>query len=200
MSEDISLITQNRINNLEETFSNIDTNIDTLNINVSNVNTNLNNQVTIINNSLTDINTTITNNQNETNTKIDNVNNDLLAIIDSLTKRIQTLESQKHIVQTWSSGTSWYRVWSDGWIEQGNRISASASTLADKKYTFNLVKSFTTTNYYFSNVLVYTNSTSNWGAGCCGVVTKTVSQVTVMADGINTSHPISGFDYYACGY
>lgn len=193
MSEDISLITQNRINNLEETFSNIDTNIDTLNVNVSNVNTNLNNQVTIINNSLTDINTTITNNHNETNTKIDNVNNDLLAIIDSLTKRIQTLESHKHIIQTWSSGTSWYRVWSDGWIEQGG---SRGSCGTDNYVTITFHKPFKNTNYCF---LETTKASGNAGGNVrSGVMILSMTATDIKLE--QDTYADSGGLWYACGY
>jgi hypothetical protein len=104
------------------------------------------------------------------------------------------------VKQTYSSGTTWYRIWSDGFVEQCGRITATASTLADKSYTFTLPKAMTTTTYYVSTIFVYTKSTGNWGAGCPGVVTKTTTQCTVMSDGINTSHPITGFDYYICGY
>lgn len=107
---------------------------------------------------------------------------------------------QSFVTSTYSSGTTWYRVWSDGFIEQCGRITATASALADKSYTFTLPKAMTTTTYYVSTIFVYTKSTGNWGAGGAGVVTKTTTQVTVMSDGINTSHPITGFDYYICGY
>ena len=178
MSEDISLITQNRINNLEETFSNIDTNIDTLNVNVSNVNTNLNNQVTIINNSLTDINTTITNNQN-----------DLIAIINDLKSRIQTLESHKHIIQTWSSGTSWYRVWSDGWIEQGGKL-----TPASGGQDVTLHKNYTTTNY---GVQATNCDSANHRGAQAWVVN--MSTIRVRATG-GTSASSTPCCWYAYGY
>lgn len=99
-------------------------------------------RVDVLDNKLSDIDTTIVNNYNETNVKIDSVNDDLLEIIDGLTKRIQTLESQKHIVETWQSGTSWYRIWSDGWIEQGGKL-----TPASGGQNVNLYKKYTTTNY-----------------------------------------------------
>lgn len=33
------------------------------------------------------------------------------------------------ITETWVSGTSWYRKWSDGWVEQGGQVSATANSL-----------------------------------------------------------------------
>ena len=49
-----------------------------------------------------------------------------------------------HIIDTYVNGTSWYRVWSDGWCEQGFcPASASASTYT----TATLLKPFKDTNY-----------------------------------------------------
>lgn len=35
--------------------------------------------------------------------------------------------AKPHIVETYQNGTSWYRVYSDGWCEQGGRVNASAN-------------------------------------------------------------------------
>ena len=47
--------------------------------------------------------------------------------------------TKPHIVETWHSGTEWYRVWSDGWCEQGGTlpaISISAGATASQTLTF----------------------------------------------------------------
>ena len=50
-----------------------------------------------------------------------------------------------YVVETYHSGTSWYRIWSDGWIEQGGHGTGTACTFlkpfTDKNYTFNLLAS-----------------------------------------------------------
>ena len=46
-----------------------------------------------------------------------------------------------YVTQTWRSGTEWYRVWSDGWIEQGGHGTGGTCT-------FN--KSFSNTDYTFN--------------------------------------------------
>lgn len=46
-----------------------------------------------------------------------------------------------YVTQTWGSGTKWYRVWSDGWIEQGGHGTGGTCT-------FN--KPFSNTNYTFN--------------------------------------------------
>lgn len=47
-----------------------------------------------------------------------------------------------YITQTWRGGTAWYRVWSDGWIEQGGHgtggICTFNTSFSDTNYTFNV--------------------------------------------------------------
>ena len=63
------------------------------------------------------------------------------------------------IVQNYVSGTSWYRVWSDGWIEQGGGLHATVDTTTGVK-TITYLKSFANANYTFV-VNVGNNSTDN---------------------------------------
>ena len=51
--------------------------------------------------------------------------------------------SKSYITETYINGPSWYRVWSDGWIEQGGRLQIQASTQA----SVNLMKPYSDTNY-----------------------------------------------------
>lgn len=46
------------------------------------------------------------------------------------------------VVETYQSGVSWYRIWSDGWTEQGGAYSGSA------QITVNLNTPFATTTYF----------------------------------------------------
>ena len=46
------------------------------------------------------------------------------------------------VVETYKNGTSWYRVYSDGWCEQGGYVSFVSGM------TINLLKSFANTNYH----------------------------------------------------
>ena len=47
-----------------------------------------------------------------------------------------------HIVETYNNGTSWYRLYSDGWCEQGGRVKISSAW-----QTVPLIKNFANTNY-----------------------------------------------------
>jgi hypothetical protein len=86
------------------------------------------------------------------------------------------------VTATYVSGTNWYRVYSDGWIEQGGEIPKSATSVT-------LLKSYSNTNYC---VLMIGR---NYGSGDQGLGMKTNT---------NTSFTVSSSSYirswYACGY
>lgn len=88
----------------------------------------------------------------------------------------------KVIVETYLNGTNWYRIWSDGWIEQGGSHSGGTSS------TINLLKPFANTNY----TLTY----ANWG-GTCYCYKANSSQI-YWHDIENANG--SGISWYACGY
>ena len=50
------------------------------------------------------------------------------------------------VITTYQNGTSWYRIYSDGWCEQGGRFNAN-NTTTTATYTVNLLKSYIDTNY-----------------------------------------------------
>lgn len=65
-----------------------------------------------------------------------------------------------YIIETWKSGTSWYRVWSDGFIEQGGSYTSSDNSA----FTITLNKPMTTT-YYHSDVTGGYNASTERGWG-----------------------------------
>lgn len=42
-----------------------------------------------------------------------------------------------YVTETWHSETSWYRVWSDGFIEQGGRLTFADAASIVREITFN---------------------------------------------------------------
>lgn len=54
----------------------------------------------------------------------------------------QIPQPRAYVTKTWSSSTEWYRVWSDGFIEQGGHGTGSTCTFSkpfsNKDYTFNV--------------------------------------------------------------
>lgn len=99
-----------------------------------------------------------------------------------------------HIVETWKRGTSWYRKYSDGWIEQGGYASASRYDTT-KKVSLN--KAFSNTNYTIvattvnKRAVVYSDGTSM-------IAEKTTTSFVLTQMGYEDN--IVYANWYACGY
>ena len=108
---------------------------------------------------------------------IDEVMTDLNGKVDK-----SDLAPVQCVIETYSSGTDWYRIWSDGWVEQGGVIGASTTSI-------NLLKAYANTNY---SVLMVG---SNYGGSdqTLGTSSKTTSSFSV-----STSSYLRC--WYACGY
>ena len=91
------------------------------------------------------------------------------------------------IVTTYRSENSWYRVWSDGWIEQGGTCSKTANWYA--KATF--PKAFTTTQY-----TLVSRGNENSSSSYSGNYMTGLQRYTTYAN-IGTDCPQI---WYACGY
>ena len=100
--------------------------------------------------------------------------------------RISALETNKvdkagnaWVVESYRNGTEWYRVWSDGWVEQGGYISNSANGFTA---TVTFLKAFANTNYtlvgigypsvvsddYNDYVIDFSAVSFNWRTRGCG--------------------------------
>ena len=99
------------------------------------------------------------------------------------------------VVQNYVSGASWYRVWSDGWKEQGGYVAGS--TTADKTYTVTFLKSFSNANYTVQINPRVVNNTTTPQIRHIGYYTKAASNFTFCMPA-NTY--VTGSDWYACGY
>lgn len=91
------------------------------------------------------------------------------------TSSTASVNAPAYITQNYKSGTTWYRVWSDGWIEQGGRCPTGDSA-ATRTVTF--PKAFTETNYTIQKTLSAYTGTDNvqYGFVSFGNLTKTTAQ------------------------
>ena len=104
--------------------------------------------------------------------------------------------STLHITETYKNGSSWYRVYSDGWCEQGGYLTNTLTSAGSLNLT--LLKSFADTNYSFHRSPVWVsiqNATTDPYA--VGYLSKTTSNVTF---GSHTASYVSSINWYACGY
>lgn len=87
--------------------------------------------------------------------------------------------TKPHIVETYQNGTSWYRVYSDGWCEQGGFFGGQSSA-QNKVCTF--LKPFKDTNYK-AHTTVYTTKTKDGYAYWMGTVASySTTSMTVRLD------------------
>ena len=108
-------------------------------------------------------------------------------VIDALA----TLTTHKTVIETYKNGSSWYRVWSDGWIEQGGTCTGTSAAVL-----VNLLKEFEDTNYFITNYMVSGGSSTNYYYGDNKLTARTVSSFTVVVSQAETWV----LNWYACGY
>ena len=102
----------------------------------------------------------------------------------------QTISQMRYVSEAWSQETEWYRVWSDGWIEQGGEsIGGGGETIIFKKPF--LTANYTTlvTPLYYKEVTIF-NFT---------VISKSPTQMTLIS-GDNSGAGVRPKNWYACGY
>lgn len=93
------------------------------------------------------------------------------------------------IVETYSDDNgNWYRIWSDGWVEQGGTFGAAFSSYTEK--TITLLKPFSDKYYHISAIGSHTSALGD----CPTVKTKTTTQFSVIV------YNSQGFaSWQACG-
>lgn len=81
-----------------------------------------------------------------------------------------SVNAPAYVVENYKNGSDWYRVWSDGWIEQGGASPTFSASNTDTTVTVNLLKPFTDTNYSvlalsddcgYRPALTYSNKTTS---------------------------------------
>lgn len=95
------------------------------------------------------------------------------------------------LIETYKNGADWYRVYSDGWIEQG---SISAGINKNGGSTINLLKPFADTDYHVQGNTINGNVYNTNGFAVYG---KTTTKFD--CDWANSAAG-DGTYWFACGY
>lgn len=93
--------------------------------------------------------------------------------------------NQSVVETTYKNGTSWYRIWSDGWIEQGGKTGTGTNQ------TVTFLKLFKDTNYCLLTVQYYVGSSNGDYAT---IKDKTITGFTI------PGYSTMSYGWYACGY
>lgn len=112
-------------------------------------------------------------------------------VLEAVNGIATTVANTPHITETYVNGTSWYRVYSDGWCEQGG-----IATLSNYS-SVTLLKSYIDTNY--SLILTSNGPTYNEYAYVSGY-DKTVSGFNVAVVEGNSGKNNVSICWQACGY
>lgn len=88
---------------------------------------------------------------------------------DTVPAYVVSREDSSYVVESFIDGTSWYRVYSDGWCEQGGR------TTTGPVITVNLVKPYRNTDYSVELGMVTTAGSSSGPTSNASVVRGTLS-------------------------
>ena len=103
--------------------------------------------------------------------------------------------SRGYVVDSYHNGTEWYRIYSDGWIEQGGAVTASYT---GQTITLNMLKSFSNKSW-----TIVTTVSSDVTPPCLEVVVgqgKTNNSIGVIIAAYGNNNKTNGFYWKACGY
>ena len=103
--------------------------------------------------------------------------------------------SRGYVVESYHNGAEWYRIYSDGWIEQGGAVTASYT---GQTITLNMLKSFSNKSW-----TIVTTVSSNVTPPCLEVVVgqgKTNNSIGVIIAAYANNNKTNGFYWKACGY
>ncbi len=99
----------------------------------------------------------------------------------------------RFVKTTYNSGTSWYRVWNDGWIEQGGYFACTAF-----QNTVTLHKAFKDTNFTLLASLTW-GSNTNAKYPPREIRTSRTTTTVILTSAYNYESSM-GVTWYACGY
>lgn len=119
---------------------------------------------------------------NSTDLAITNVANDLINLATKV-------KSHVYVMKSYRNGTEWYRVWSDGWVEQGGRAVSSSV----RGVSVTLLKPYADRNYTIVGQAVETGSSLRNGS-TTDVIAKTATSFVIGIYGGGAEN-----NWYACG-
>lgn len=130
------------------------------------------------------------------NTVQDQTTIDVGQITDALNGKVDlptggTQTSVGLLVESYSNGASWYRVYSDGWCEQGGVIESLAGGSSSSVV---FLKEYKDTTYYFNTLPTAVYSASPQANDVLSV--KSTTGITFTSGTIGTNN----FAWYTCGY
>ena len=121
---------------------------------------------------------------------------DVANVMSEVNKTIRRSECAAFVTETYQNGASWYRVYSDGWCEQGGTVDNGSYT-AQYLTSVTFLKPFKNTSYT-ANASVSESEHVQTSAVVGG---KTITTMSVQGScGYGNSYKVKSIDWFACGY
>lgn len=112
-----------------------------------------------------------------------------MLVVNGMLADIRRTRLDKILTSKYSSGTSWYRIYADGWIEQGGVYAGKSGVQTN---TITLLKNFANTNYSLIGVSKGSRtSNSDYQMHLKPLSTSQFEQTGQLG---------TGFFWQACGY
>ena len=111
----------------------------------------------------------------------------MMARMSTLETKHNNLEGLPHVVETYSNGTDWYRVYSDKWCIQGGRIAG----ISNANTTITFKKAYKDTNYSFVSGQQNDSQTSDSYNENDWLYTKSNNSIVIY-----NSRPANGYIYW----
>lgn len=127
-----------------------------------------------------------TNSANETSAYISLSDNGTIELHGNIT---QNNQSARYVVDSVNNGTSWYRKWSDGWLEQGGNAALGGSGYTPTYFNFPIAFTNTAYTLVMQSISQYNKEYTNTIA----IKEKTTTSFGVIND------TNGNFSWYACG-
>ena len=94
--------------------------------------------------------------------------------------------AQVHIIETYRNGSSWYRIWSDGWCEQGGAGGVVTATNTSATLTKTLLKEINPDRPHYVNTSAGYSGGTGWNGPTCDLTSSSTVAFTSWVAGTST--------------
>lgn len=148
--------------------------------------TTIDNSILSIQQSILDLNTRLEEVNTNLTTLINNNYTDLNTKITALQTRATNLEARRYVIENWRSGSSWYRLYSDKWIEQGGICNATQYN--NTAVNVNFFKKMKDTTYFAMACANTPDHQGTWSINARCAVKTTTGMSVHGANNVNSAY------------
>ncbi len=142
---------------------------------ISSVSQSLNTNVTTLSGSISSLSAIVSSNNEAANAANEELQKNIDNVVTDI-EEIKTTIGAAYVKESYCSGQNWYRLYSDGWCEQGGYVAMNSTS---KNVTLFKKLANTNASVYVSCIKSYTNG--NWDIGIAGAKIASTTTITITA-------------------